>query len=218
MAKLEKADKYRAMLLLYVCCYLPEDLLVKVDRAAMHYSLETREPFLDHRLYEYSAALPTSYLVDEAGGGKRILRHLLHKYVPRKLVDRPKAGFAAPLAQWLRQELADWAESLVYGPELAAQSLIIRFICGGCCSFAHGSGCIARAGSGEAGLASGKEPCRQLQTSSFDDITAAWVRALLESVEHANPACRAPAVLSGARNPHRGADAGRGALRSRPCR
>jgi len=62
--------------------------------------------------------------VDEAGRGKRILRHLLHKYVPQSLVDRPKAGFAAPLAKWLRGELSDWAESLVYGPELAAQSLI----------------------------------------------------------------------------------------------
>ena len=119
-----ETDRYRAMMLLDVYGYLPDDILVKVDRAAMHYSLETREPFLDHRLYEYSATLPTSYLVDGGGGGKRILRHLLHKYVPQSLVDRPKAGFAAPLAKWLRQELADWAESLVYGPELAAQSFI----------------------------------------------------------------------------------------------
>ncbi|MGA7538152.1 MAG: asparagine synthase (glutamine-hydrolyzing) [Steroidobacteraceae bacterium] len=124
VAQVEATDRYRAMMLLDVHTYLPDDLLVKVDRAAMHYSLETRAPFLDHRLYEYSATLPTSYLVDEAGGGKRILRHLLHQYVPRGLVDRPKAGFAAPLAKWLRTELADWAESLVYGPELAAQSFI----------------------------------------------------------------------------------------------
>jgi asparagine synthase (glutamine-hydrolysing) len=124
VAKVEGTDKYRAMMLSDVYCYLPDDILVKVDRAAMHHSLETRAPFLDHRLYEYSATLPTSYLVDERGGGKRILRHLLLKYVPRSLVDRPKAGFAVPLAKWLRQELADWAESLVYGPELAAQSFI----------------------------------------------------------------------------------------------
>jgi asparagine synthase (glutamine-hydrolysing) len=126
VARVEATDRYRAMMLLDVHSYLPDDILVKVDRAAMHYSLETRAPFLDHRLYEYSVTLPTSYLVDEAGGGKRILRHLLHKYVPRGLVDRPKAGFAAPLAKWLRTELADWAESLVYGPELAAQSFIER--------------------------------------------------------------------------------------------
>jgi asparagine synthase (glutamine-hydrolysing) len=124
VAKVEETDDYRAMMLLDVYCYLPDDILVKVDRTAMHYSLETRAPFLDHRLYEYSASLPTSYLVDEAGRGKRILRHLLHQYVPQSLVDRPKAGFAAPLAKWLRHELSDWAEALVYGPELAAQSLI----------------------------------------------------------------------------------------------
>jgi asparagine synthase (glutamine-hydrolysing) len=124
LAQVEEADEYRAMMLLDVYGYLPDDILVKVDRAAMHHSLETRAPFLDHRLYEYSVSLPTSYLVDERGGGKRILRHLLQQYVPKSLVDRPKTGFAAPLAKWLRQELADWAESLVYGPELAAQSFI----------------------------------------------------------------------------------------------
>jgi asparagine synthase (glutamine-hydrolysing) len=123
-ASVEQADEYRAMMLLDVCCYLPDDILVKVDRAAMHYSLETRAPFLDHRLYEYSAKLPTEYLVDRNGRGKRILRHLLDKYVPRDLVDRPKAGFAAPLAKWLREDLADWAESLIHGPELAGQTFI----------------------------------------------------------------------------------------------
>lgn len=126
VAKAEATDEYRAMMLLDVYCYLPDDILVKVDRSAMHYGLETRTPFLDHRLYEYAATLPTGYLVDEGGSGKRILRHLLHHYVPQSLVDRPKAGFAAPLAKWLRRELADWAESLVYGPELAAQSFIDR--------------------------------------------------------------------------------------------
>jgi asparagine synthase (glutamine-hydrolysing) len=124
LAKIERADSYREMMLLDVFCYLPDDILVKVDRAAMHHSLETRAPFLDHRLYEYSVTLPTSYLLDENGAGKRILRHLLYKYVPRNLVDRPKAGFAAPLARWLRRELAEWAESLVYGPELAGQGFI----------------------------------------------------------------------------------------------
>jgi asparagine synthase (glutamine-hydrolysing) len=103
---------------------LPDDILVKVDRAAMNYSLETRAPFLDHRLYEYSVTLPTQFLVDEQGVGKRILRHLLGQYVPSSLFERPKAGFAAPLARWLRHELAEWAEALIYGPELAAQSFI----------------------------------------------------------------------------------------------
>ncbi len=124
VATVENGDEYRAMMLFDVFSYLPDDILVKVDRAAMRYSLETRAPFLDHRLYEYTATLPTSHLVDGQGLGKRILRHLLYQYVPPSLVDRPKAGFAAPLAKWLRRELADWAESLVYGPELASQTFI----------------------------------------------------------------------------------------------
>lgn len=126
LATVEDNEDYRTMMLLDVYCYLPDDILVKVDRAAMHYGLETRAPFLDHRLYEYSVTLPTDHLVDERGLGKRILRHLLHQYVPPGLVDRPKAGFAAPLGNWLRQDLSEWAESLVYGPELANQSFIDR--------------------------------------------------------------------------------------------
>jgi asparagine synthase (glutamine-hydrolysing) len=124
VASVERADDYREMMLSDVYSYLPDDILVKVDRAAMNHSLETRAPFLDHRLYEYSVTLPTEFLVDEKGTGKRILRHLLGQYVPDALVDRPKAGFAAPLAKWLRNDLAEWAESLIYGPELAAQSFM----------------------------------------------------------------------------------------------
>jgi asparagine synthase (glutamine-hydrolysing) len=123
MAHVEPDDEYRKMMLSDIYSYLPDDILVKVDRAAMNYSLETRAPFLDHRLYEYSVTLPTEFLVDDQGG-KRILRHLLRQYVPDALVDRPKAGFAAPLAKWLRNELVGWAESLIYGPELAGQSFL----------------------------------------------------------------------------------------------
>ncbi len=119
-----ETDEYRTMMMLDVYSYLPDDILVKVDRSAMRYGLETRAPFLDHRLYEYSVTLPTAYLVDRSGHGKWILRHLLHQYVPRSLVERPKAGFAAPLAPWLRRELSDWADSLIYGRELATQSFI----------------------------------------------------------------------------------------------
>jgi asparagine synthase (glutamine-hydrolysing) len=124
VASVERADDYREMMLSDVYSYLPDDILVKVDRAAMSHSLETRAPFLDHRLYEYSVTLPTEFLVDEQGRGKRILRHLLHEYVPDNLVDRPKTGFSPPMAKWLRHELAQWAESLIYGPELAAQSFM----------------------------------------------------------------------------------------------
>ena len=126
VANVERAEDYREMMLADIYTYLPDDILVKVDRAAMSHSLETRAPFLDHRLYEYSVTLPTGFLVDAKGKGKKILRHLLRQYVPDSLVDRPKAGFAAPLDNWLRHELAQWAESLVYGPELAGQDFIDR--------------------------------------------------------------------------------------------
>ena len=126
VAGVERADDYREMMLADIYTYLPDDILVKVDRAAMSHSLETRAPFLDHRLYEFSVTLPTGFLVDEKGKGKKILRHLLGQYVPDSLVNRPKAGFAAPLDKWLRHELAQWAESLVYGPELAGQDFIDR--------------------------------------------------------------------------------------------
>ena len=92
--------------------YLPDDILVKVDRASMACSLEVRAPLLDHRIIEFAHKLPFEYKIHR-GVGKRVLREVLYREVPRQLVDRPKMGFAIPLGGWLRVELRDWAESLI---------------------------------------------------------------------------------------------------------
>ena len=97
--------------------YLPDDLLVKVDRTAMGVSLETRAPFLDHHVVEFVWRLPLSLRLRNAQS-KWILRQVLDKYVPRPLVERPKAGFSVPLASWLRGPLRDWAEALLDGQRL----------------------------------------------------------------------------------------------------
>ena len=110
------------MMLLDAMTYLPDDILVKVDRASMANSLEARAPFLDRRVIEFAGRLPLGLKVRN-GEGKWILRRVLHRYVPSALVDRPKAGFAIPLHNWVRGPLREWAEELISEKRLREEGL-----------------------------------------------------------------------------------------------
>lgn len=121
--KLAGADLAAWMLCMDQVDVLPNDLLVKVDRASMAVSLECREPLLDFRLVEFAGRLPMAFKLGP-DGGKRILRDVLHRHVPRSLVDRPKQGFAVPLSAWLRTSLKAWARDLLFSSDACADDLI----------------------------------------------------------------------------------------------
>ncbi len=115
-ARAGTSEPLRAMRYMDVLNFMSDDVLVKVDRASMAASLEVRSPILDHRVIEFAWSLPLAYCLDDSNG-KRVLKSLLERYVPRPLFDRPKQGFALPSA-WLRETMREWV-----GEQLSEQRL-----------------------------------------------------------------------------------------------
>ena len=113
------------IMLMDMMMYHPDDILVKVDRTAMAVSLETRVPMLDKDIVEFAWTLPIEYLKDDKVG-KKVLREVLYRYVPKEMMDRPKKGFSIPIMNWLREdkELRAWAEALIDKDMLRAQGLL----------------------------------------------------------------------------------------------
>lgn len=113
-------DELRLMMYQDTCQYLPDDILVKVDRASMAVSLESRVPILDPDVARFAWKIPCAYHYAD-GKGKWILRQIVERHVPKSLIDRPKTGFGVPVAAWLRGELRDWAHALLDPGRIAGE-------------------------------------------------------------------------------------------------
>ncbi|VAW60716.1 Asparagine synthetase [glutamine-hydrolyzing], partial [hydrothermal vent metagenome] len=119
----EISDPYNRLMLYDQMAYLVDDILVKVDRASMGVSLESRVPLLDYRVAEFAWSLPMSMKIHN-GKEKYILRNLLSRYVPTEMFDRPKMGFAVPVGEWIKTPLLDWAENLLDKNKMQQQGFL----------------------------------------------------------------------------------------------
>lgn len=130
MGALCGTDPFAHMMYTDTCSYLTDDILVKVDRAAMAVSLETRVPLLDPAVAQAAWRIPTAVHMRD-GRGKWVLRRLLERDLPPALFERPKSGFAVPLAQWLRADLKDWAAALLDPARLEREGYLSAALVGG---------------------------------------------------------------------------------------